>query len=711
MRNLMGRLNDRTGEELQRISLAWLLPGSARDRAGAIAQLMRAMLDLRAARSFWMRRPHEERDAIARFVTGDAEQGMTVGELAERLGRDETVTRAIATRLYQAGVLATATRQQPLAIGQQPRLFMPRELAQLFARIQDELDAGDISQAPLPVLLEMLDDADIQRAAVVWELDALPGLRTRRELSDGLLELFSFPDRQAAVERTLGWDARRILARVAEQPNGQVTRLGDIVEAVELDPDHPRTAERLRIGLTELEESLLVWHTFLPDGGRGLFQPIWQPMAMAVERDRMLPPAPVGERPEPGEARHPAALAWDLLTLLRWLGAGAPAVTSFSSTTVHARNRVNERCWNRGRDEPLPGYLEFLTALAEQESLLDQPGVEDRGVLALRKWRDRSFSEQMGQLLFDWLGAVTWIEARDQEEVVVSGAHWPQFRRRLLVLLPELESERWYRFDELTRWLSRRSGGALGDAVQIATSRPVDASLDRAVERLSSLEQVVECTLRGAFAWFGLVEIAHIPVTGEVVRVTEAGLVAAGAREPEAVTEIEGSPLAIHPDLTVTLRAPSPVRVWSLTAFADQVRLRPEVDYRITNRSLKRALDAGFRVDDVVTFLERQSGELLEAAARAQLDAWSAALGQVWLVSAFLIRAEQEDDTQALRPILEAAGLRVSPRGTELLVQGDDGVRAEALAAQIEAVLQASDRSPQFRATPETLSLTGEPDA
>ena len=44
----------------------------------------------------------------------------------------------------------------------------------------------------------------------------MPGLRTRRELTEGLLELTTYPDRRAAVERKLGWDARRVLARVGE---------------------------------------------------------------------------------------------------------------------------------------------------------------------------------------------------------------------------------------------------------------------------------------------------------------------------------------------------------------------------------------------------------------------------------------------------------------------------------------------------------------
>jgi hypothetical protein len=513
----------------------------------------------------------------------------------------------------------------------------------------------------------------------------------------------AYPDRRAAVERKLGWDAKRVLAKVLELPVGQTTSLAEIEETLELDPNQPRTAERLRNALAELEEALLVWHTFLPEGGRALFQPMWEAPVVQPARNREEPPRAVDAIPERNEPLDRHALAWDLLTLLRWLGAGTPAVASLPSATMRARRRFNELLWNRAAEEPLPGYLELLAALADQGNLLDPPDVELRANPALRVWRSRTFTEQTAQLLFWWLGATIWIEALDQEEVVVSGAHWPQFRRRLLVLLPELEPDGWYRLDELARWLSVRSSDALGDSVQIATSRPVDARLDRSVERLSSLEQVVERTLRSGFAWFGLVEIAHIPAIGVVARVTNAGLAAAGVREPSPEPEPADPPLTIHPDLTVTLAAPSPVRIWSLTAFADQVRLHPQAEYRITNRSLKRALAAGFRVQDVETFLERQGGEPLAASARDQLQSWAETLGRVWLAPTLLVQAEQDEETRALRAPLTEAGLRVTPTGAALLVEGPEGMTAALLERKVAAALEGAGKSPQLRSSPETL--------
>lgn len=704
MRNLMGRLNARSDEELQRIAVAWLLPGTSRDRAALIAQLMRAMIDPRAARDFWIRRSSDEQDLIAWFVANGPEQGATIAELTAELDRDEATVRATATRLYQSGALATTAGQQPVAVGEIPRLFLPRELGQLFARILDERDAGDISDAVPAALLELLDDTDIQRAAELWGLESMPGLRTRRELTEGLLELAGYPDRRTSVERKLGWDARRVLAAVAELPAGQTVPLDEIAEELELDPNQPRTAERLRIALGDLEDALLVWHTWLPDGTRALFQPIWQPPKPTPARDRQQPPEPVGVAPAQPAPKHPAALAWDLLTVLRWLGAGTPAVASLSSASMRARRRLDAQLWNLGGEEPLPGYLEFLAALAEYDNLLDPPDADTGVNRFLRAWRGRSFGDQTSQLISWWLGAATWIEAQDQEEVVVSGAFWPQFRRRLLVLLPELDPERWYRLDDLARWLSHRSADALGDAVQIATARPVDASLDRSVERLSALEQVIERTVRGSFAWFGLVEIGHVPSVGEVLRVTAAGLNAAGIGTVEPTPLPEGDAIAIHPDLTVTLRLPTPVRVWSLTAFADQIRLEPEADYRITNRSLKRALSAGFRVEDVMTFLERQSGETLEDAAQAQLRTWAETLGRVWLTPALMIQAEQDEETRALITPLRAAGLQTTSHADRLMVEGPEGISAAALATRVASVLDELGKTPQFRTQQEGLA-------
>jgi hypothetical protein len=175
-------------------------------------------------------------------------------------------------------------------------------------------------------------------------------------------------------------------------------------------------------------------------------------------------------------------------------------------------------------------------------------------------------------------------------------------------------------------------------------------------------------------------------------------------RESIANPEPAAPPLTIHPDLTVVLSAPNPVRIWSLTAFADQVRLQPQAEYRITNRSLKRALSAGFRVQDVETFLEKQSGTTLDSAARDQLHRWAETLGRVWLAPAMIVQAEQDEETSPLRSALAQEGLKVTPIGAALLVEGEVGMSAHSLEDKVTATLRDAGKSPQLRRSPEALA-------
>jgi len=210
-----------------------------------------------------------------------------------------------------------------------------------------------------------------------------------------------------------------VLAIVTELPAGQTVPLADVAEALELDPAQPRTAERLRAALEALEEAVLVWHTWLPDGTRALFQPMWPPPERAETRDQAQPPEPIEGAPVDLPARYPAALAWDLLSLLRWLGAGTPTVASLSSAPCARGGSSMASSGIVGGDEPLPGYLEFLAALAEYENLLEPPMLRRAPALTARV-ADRTFENQRLQLISHWMGAGTWIEAQDQEEVVVT---------------------------------------------------------------------------------------------------------------------------------------------------------------------------------------------------------------------------------------------------------------------------------------------------
>ena len=132
MRNLIGRLNARPPAELPRIAQAWRVPLSASDRYGQAGQLYRAITDPRAVRDAWSTLSEPQQQMASLLSTSNAP--MTIAELARALGFSEAETREAASALYRSGWLAREGDDAELPTGEQPRLFMPRELSHLVRR-------------------------------------------------------------------------------------------------------------------------------------------------------------------------------------------------------------------------------------------------------------------------------------------------------------------------------------------------------------------------------------------------------------------------------------------------------------------------------------------------------------------------------------------------------------------------------------------------
>ena len=144
MRNLLGRLNGRTPDELARIARFWQVPAEASaPKHRLVGALYRTMTDPRGGRDAWDRLDDPERRMVT--VLGNAESPLAIGDLARRLGIGEPVPHEIAARLYRAGIVARVGDDDPLPIGAVPHLFLPIEISQLFRRLRDERELGDVS--------------------------------------------------------------------------------------------------------------------------------------------------------------------------------------------------------------------------------------------------------------------------------------------------------------------------------------------------------------------------------------------------------------------------------------------------------------------------------------------------------------------------------------------------------------------------------------
>jgi len=681
-RNLLGRLNARTPDDLQRIAAFWLVPLPGSDRGRHVGALYRAMTDIRHARSAWERLDRDAQDIVRDLALADS-GALTIDELAALTGLPHAETRTAAIRLFQAGLLAREGDNQELPIGALPKLFLPREIGQVFRRVQDEIDAGDLSGSPLRVMLETLDDPELEEAATTWGIRIIPGQRRRADLVARILRQIGSPERVAQVVAGRGraatalWEAARAAAPAAV-PLADALRAADLAPPEPVAPDYVRRAARNESALSELESSLLVFHTYLRDGSRWLFVPheVAHPGEVAATLPlRPLQPISADKAPDLPEP-EPYMLAWDLLTLLREIAEhGAPVWVSGEPLSRTWQRRLNRRLWLGGDEVPPRGYLGFLFYLGVAAGVVkasDQPlptGTDKNAIRPVvsprvRDWTRLTFGAQNERLKEAWLESDVWIEGREREEIDVWGADWRGFRRRLLEAIAELDSNAWFMVDDLAARLAEQNPTMIGATFTAASSR---ASRGGADERNAAIAQIIEVEMETALGWFGVVQLGVAAGSGEVVTPV-------AARDVPDEAAAAGPSLAVTDNGLVTLRRPSPLHVWSLSAFGDAESLRPHPTYQLRPGSVSRALAAGFDLDQITAYLASQSGQPLPGPLAANLRDWTVGYKRIRMRRAVVLNPDSEESIPELRDVLAAAGLRVmedlTPDGELIVLLG-----------------------------------------
>ncbi|MGB3305278.1 MAG: helicase-associated domain-containing protein [Thermomicrobiales bacterium] len=695
MRNLLGRLNARSADSLQGIARFWSVPLAGHDRGRHVGVLYRTMTDVRAARQIWERLTPVQQAIVRELAITEAD-ALPVAEIAGMTGLPEDEAREALVGLFRAGILARDGDNQELPVGAVPKLFLPRELGLLFRRLQDEIDAGDLSRSSLRVLLAIADDAEIEETAAKWGIRVIPGLRRRSELIDEILRQVAQPERIDRVTAALRPDAASLWKAVRQEETGSLPYEEAIARV--WPRERPRAEARVREALDELETSLLVMHAYRRDGERRLFVPqeILHPGRIPTTLPlRPLQPLAKGTVHEP-VARHPHALAWDLMTVLREISSfGAPVWVPGEPLSRTWQRRLNGRLWFGGDEVPPTGYLGFLLVLALGVGVVE-PSAEPVGTMVdrnairpalsarIRGWRARSFAEQTAQLMAIWLASDQWTEGREREEIDVWGADWRGFRHRLLEALAAVPAGEWVLAEDMGRRLAEQNPSLLGTTFTAASARSSD---DRGDARVSAIARIIAVELETALAWFGLVDLAPVAGKGLAVRVTDAARrsVAGDEAEPAADdSEREGPVLTLSETGTVTLNRPAPLHVWSLTAFGDAEALRPEAVYQLRPGSIGRALGAGFDLDQITEYLTRQSGAPLPEELTTLLRQWTVGYRRVRLRRATVLHPDSPAAEDDLRRIAVEAGLAVldtpAPDGGLVVLlpeSGEEGAPAE----------------------------------
>jgi hypothetical protein len=364
------------------------------------------------------------------------------------------------------------------------------------------------------------------------------------------------------------------------------------------------------------------------------------------------------------------------------------------------------RLWFGGHDGVPVGYLELLRQLALGEGVMvvDEDAHPPRLVSGpqARAWRKLPFAEETSRLRERWLRLSRWVEGEPAGVVDVWGAKWDAMRPRLVSALADaqvgLAPGEWVTLESLAARIAARFPALLGPSFLAATARQggeSDASDDST--RLAALVDVIAFELAGPFVWFGLTRMVDRAGQPRAVSITEVGTaLATRSVVPRDVAEA-GAALQIDPAGEITLSLPTPERVWALSAFAEQVDLGRQSHYRLTESAVGAALAAGVEQEQIITFLERGSGQALPPAIADNLTTWARQYRRVGMRRAVALRLDDGASRDALLSLLRDGGWHYETRGTAsvlvFLDSGLDGVRDE---ERLVAALRANGFLPRW---------------
>ncbi len=662
MRNLLGRLLDRSPQGLAGIARSWEVELRGPDLHHDVSLLYRTLTDPWNVALAWEGLNPVERAVLLVFANG-------VPRDAERQTRDIDLNPddplPALRKLYKAGYLYhnAASTEEPYA---QVELFMPPELASVIAHLKWEQEAGDPRAEPLGALLQRMDEAGLIELARELGYGFIPAVSQRAELASYIETQLTDPGYIESAVSALDSRATQLWRWLTQH-------------LIPARPDDVRaalgfTSAELQTAVQALARRGLIWRGYgNTDGDTALRLVIPDAIRYPTRPEPSLPPDLVeidASQVVTSDWMHPDAAAWDLLTLLRErMNRSAARLGNDAGQGAASSRRTNPQFWRGAGGTSPTGYLAFLDYLAEGLGL-----VADRDALVpvaerLTPWTRLSFEEQTRRMIELWRNAAEWFEGATMEPFHAWGADWPGLRRALLSALTELETDRWFTLDSFARRFAASHPAVLGAHVTVASANePVDEPPTS--RREGVVRRAAEITLMTACQWLGLVELVGIPKGPLVIRVTRRGsLIATGAEAEAEGPAREGPPLAVQPNFDIFLLTPSPRRVWALSAFAEGSHLDRVSIYRLNEQSVLRSLEAGVSVRNVVRFLEHQNGSPLPQNVAYALDEWERRHRIVGVRGSLLLHVDGEAAAGEIERLLRERGVAAERlSGDRLLV-------------------------------------------
>jgi Helicase conserved C-terminal domain len=437
-----------------------------------------------------------------------------------------------------------------------------------------------------------------------------------------------------------------------------------------------------------------------------------------AERDRaysipadllaLLPPVPAREQglhlspaaaPEQVTAGDREFLERNLLILLSLGQDGLLEVIPTGGMNKASLARVakqwnpNDKFQGAWREDHWP-YIRFVRRIGEGAGLL-RVGADAklRPTREALEWLQLSAFERARRLLEGWVVS-SWDELESFGRIKVQRAYFrdlPLAKRAILRLLGQLPAGEWVAYDEFVAAVKR---------VEPDFARPdgrydMWGLLNYARQPINGFEHWDEVEGRqlldiagGTLRWLGLTDVGGDSEHTVSFRLTPLGaaLIAGAAPPPEPPVE----PLVVQPNFEVVAQVyATPYARFQLGRVAERTASDAEGQrsgqateiYKLTKRSIQAALERGITFDELLRFLNEQSGRELPQNVAVSLREWAGQHGQVTLRRGVLLEAEDAALLEQIRRDKRVRMPQVEPL-TEtawLVREGDASELAERL--------------------------------
>jgi hypothetical protein len=515
--------------------------------------------------------------------------------------------------------------------------------------------------------------------AEAWQV-SLAGLADGREMAVKIASAMLAPEAMAAMAERLSPSAREVLGELVAAggklpghrlalAHGAIRRFGPARLLRERPWAQPQGA------LEELYYRGLLYRTYGTSGdalGEVLHLPqqVFDGLAPAFARTPALAVGIVAAPPlvlSDGDALYE-----DVLALLAWGRRGQlrPLAREGRGASGARAPFAFENAHGRLSGEATPERLALLWRVLVRQRLLHEQGGLLRPTLRAREWLLLPAARRARNTYLAWredehapeLRLLPHLRFAEGSGEVARVAVLRAFTE-VLALCP---AEEWLSLDALIQALKRRRPDYLRPDGDYDTWRVRDAQTGADLSGFAAWERIEGALARylisGPLRWLGVVELGSVAANTapHALRLTAAGARLLAQEPPVAAEAALPSPPVATITAELSIRLPLAQTLYEryqLERFAEWQGQDTAASYRISAESIWASQNEGIKIEQIVAFLKRLSGDQVSGVVLRTLHAWGGRFGRVTMRSVVLLEAADEQTMQQLYAHAEVRAL------------------------------------------------------